>query len=143
VLLAAGGLALPVLLGGLVLRWSGALAVGVALLGAQQALRLELGPDRLDSWIPLVAGVLLLVAELAWWSVEARVPASSEPWLAGRRLVTILMCCVGASAVSGVVAVAGGAQLGGGFGLELVGIAAATAAVAVVAYVARSRSAVD
>jgi hypothetical protein len=132
-----------VLLGGLVMRWSGALAVGVALLGAQQAVRLELGPDRLDTWIPLVAGALLLVAELAWWSVEPRVPAWSEPWLAGRRLAAILASCAGATAVSGVVAVAGGAQLGGGFGLELLGIAAATAAVAVVAFVAQSRSGVD
>jgi hypothetical protein len=142
-LLAVGGLGLVVLLGGLVLRWSGALAVGVALLGAQQAVRLELGPDRLDTWIPLVAGALLLVAELAWWSIEARVPAWSAPWLPGRRLVTILVSCAGATAVAGVVAVAGGAQLAGGFGLELLGIAAAAAAVAVVAFVARSKSAVD
>jgi hypothetical protein len=74
-LLFVGGLALPVLLLGLALRWSAALAVGVALLGAQQAVRLALGPDALDAWAPLVAGALLLVAELAWWSIEPRVSA--------------------------------------------------------------------
>jgi hypothetical protein len=142
-LLFVGGLALPVLLGGLLARWSAALAVGVALLGAQQAVRLSLGPDALDTWTPLVAGALLLVAELAWWSIEPRVPAWSQPLLAGRRLLTVLVACAGASAVSAVVLVASGAPLSGGVGLELVGILAATAAVAVVAFEARSRSAVD
>jgi hypothetical protein len=138
-----GGVALPVLLGGLLLRWSAALAVGVALLGAQQAVRLALGPDALDSWTPLVAGALLLVAELAWWSIEPRVPAWSQPALASRRLLTVLVACAAASAVSAVVLVASGAPLRGGVGLELVGILAATAAVAVVAFVARKPSAVD
>jgi hypothetical protein len=142
-LLFVGGLALPVLLGGLLLRWSAALTVAVALLGAQQAVRLALGPDALDSWTPLVAGALLLVAELAWWSIEPRVRAWSQPLLASRRLLTVVVACGGASAVSAVVLVASGAPLSGGVGLELVGILAATAAVAVVAFVARSKSAVD
>jgi hypothetical protein len=142
-LLFVGGLALPVLLGGLLLRWSAALAVGVTLLGAQQAVRLALGPDALDTWTPLVGGALLLVAELAWWSIEPRVPAWSQPVLASRRVLTVLVACAGASAVSAVVLVASGAPLSGGVGLELVGILAATAAVAVVAFVARSKSVVD
>jgi hypothetical protein len=138
-----GGLALLVLLTGLVARWSAALAFGIALLGAQQAVRLSLGTDALDSWAPLSAGVLLLVAELAWWSIEPRVPASSEPWLALRRLGTTLLVCACGSLVAAVVLVAAGAQPGGGFAFELVGVAAATAALAVVALVARTRSAVD
>jgi hypothetical protein len=138
-----GGLALLVLLGGLVLRWSAALAVGIALLGAQQAVRLALGPDTVDSWTPLVAGALLLVAELAWWSVEPRVPAWSELGLPGWRLATVVLACAGGCAVSAIVVLAAGARLGGGFAVELVGVAAATAALAVVAFVARSRSAVD
>jgi len=80
-LLVIGAAALAVIAAGLVLRWSGALALGVALLGAQQATRLALGPDALDQATPLVAGALLLGAELAWWSIEPRVPAWSEPWL--------------------------------------------------------------
>jgi hypothetical protein len=138
-LLIVGGLALTVLLGGLVLRWSAALAVGVALLGAQQAVRLALGPDSLDSWTPLSAGALLLTAELAWWSVEPRVPAWSQPWQATRRVGTVLLACAGGSMVSAVVIVAAGVPLGGGFGLELAGVAAATGALGVVAWVARSR----
>ena len=47
-LLFVGGAAVAVLLAGLVLRWSAALAAGVALLGAQLALQLELGSDAFD-----------------------------------------------------------------------------------------------
>jgi hypothetical protein len=137
-LLVVGGLALPVLLGGLVLRWSAALAVGVALLGAQQAVRLALGSDSLDSWTPLSAGALLLTAELAWWSIEPRVPAWSQPGLAARRLGTVLLACGGASVVSALVLVGAGAPFSGGFGLELAGVLAATGALAVVAWLARS-----
>jgi hypothetical protein len=136
-LLMAGGLALVTLLLGLVARWSAALAVGIALLGAQQALRLALGPDALDSWTPVSAGALLLAAELAWWSIEPRVPAWAQPGLASRRLAAVLLGCGAASLVSGAVLVVSGAQVGGGFAMELVGVLAATAALAVVAWVTR------
>jgi hypothetical protein len=139
-LLFVGGLALPVLLLGLALRWSAALAVGVALLGAQQAVRLALGPDALDAWAPLVAGALLLVAELAWWSIEPRVSAWSEPLLGTRRLATVLLTCAGATLVSAVVVVAAGAEVGGGFAVELLGVIAAIAALALVAWAARARA---
>ena len=125
------------LLGGLVVRWSAALAVGTALLGGQQALRLALGPDELDAWTPVYAGALLLVAELAWWSIEPRAPSWAQPGLAPRRAATVLLTCLGATAVSAVVVVVAGAPLEGGFALELTGIVAATAALAVVAWVTR------
>jgi hypothetical protein len=139
---AVGGLALPVLLVGLLLRWSAPIAVAVALLGGQQAVRLALGPEGLDSWTPLSAGALLLTAELALWSLEPRVRAWSQPGVALRRLGTVLLACAGASVVSAVVLLAAGTRLAGGFELELAGVAAATAALAVVAWVVRSRSSV-
>jgi hypothetical protein len=139
-LLVVGVLALPVLLAGLVLRWSAALAVGVAVLGAQQAVRLELGSEALDSWTPLFAAGLLLVAELAWWSIERRVRAWSEPWQATRRLAAVLFACAGGTVVSAAVVLAAGAPLTGGVELELLGVVAATAALAVVAWIARTRA---
>ena len=138
-LILVGGPATLVLLVGLAVRWSAALAVGIVLLGAQQAVRLSVGSDAVDSWAPLSAGVLLLVAELAWWSIEPRVPASAEPWLALRRLGTTLVVCACGSVVAAIVLVAGGAQPGGGFALELLGVVAAIGAVALVAWVARRR----
>jgi hypothetical protein len=140
VLVAVGVLALAVLLIGLGLRWSAGLAFGVALLGAQQAVRLALGSDALDAWAPLVAGLLLLVAELAWWSIERRVPAWAEPGLAVRRLAGVLFTCALASMVAALVVLAAGAPLSGGVSLELVGVLAAAAALALVAFVARDRS---
>jgi hypothetical protein len=137
-LLVIGGAAVGVFAVGLVLRWSGALVVGVALLGAQQATRLALGPDALDEATPLTAGALLLAAELAWWSIEPRIPAWAQPGVAVRRVVTVLFTCVAATVVSAVVVVAAGAPVGGGTLLSLMGIVAATAALGVLAYVARS-----
>ena len=136
-LLAVGVAALAVLLAGLLLRWSAALAVGIALLGAQQATRLALGPDAVDAATPLTAAGLLLVAELAWWSIERRIPAWAEPGVALRRGGTVALACAASMAVSALVVLAAGAPVSGGTLLELAGVIAAVTALAVVAWVAR------
>jgi hypothetical protein len=137
-LLVLGLAGLLALCGGLALRWGAAITFAVALLGAEQAVRLARGPDALDPWTPLYAGAFLLVAELAWWSLEPRVPAWSERGTATRRLVTVLLACAGGSIVAALVVIAAGLPIHGGFGLELAGVLAATAALAVVAAVART-----
>lgn len=137
-LLVAGAPALLILLVGLVARWSGALTAAIVVLGAQQAVRLELGSDAFDEWVPLTAAALLLCAELAWWSIEPRIPAWAQRDLATRRLATILALCAGGAALGAVMLVAAGASISGGVALELAGIVAATAAVAIVAYAARA-----
>jgi hypothetical protein len=138
-LLALGLGALLALCLGLAVRWGAAVAFAIALLGAEQAVRLARGPEALDSWTPLYAAAFLLVAELAWWSLEPRVPAWAEPGTALWRLVTVLLACAGGGIVSALVVIAAGAPIHGGFGLELAGVLAATAALAVVAVVARTR----
>jgi hypothetical protein len=137
-LLSVGGAALVPLLVGLAVRWSAALALGVAILGGQQALRLALGSDELDTWAPASAGFLLLVAELAWWSIEPRVPAWSEPWLAPLRLLSVLAVCSAGAVLAGLVLVAASSKVGGGVVLELAGVLAAISALALVAWVART-----
>jgi hypothetical protein len=132
----AGVLALGV---GLVARWGPALAFGLGLLGAEQAVRLARGPDALDPWTPLYGGAFLLAAELAWWSQEQRVPAWAERGTALWRLATVVLACAGGCLVAALVVIAAGLPIHGGFGLELAGVVAATAALAVVAAVARSR----
>jgi hypothetical protein len=137
ILVAVGVPALAALLAGLALRWSGALTGALVLLGAQQAVRLAIGNDVLDEWAPLTAGALLLTAELAWWSIEPRIRAWSQHHLALRRLLGVLLMCLLAAGVGAAMLVAAGSSLSGGVPLELLGILAATGAVAVLAYVAR------
>jgi hypothetical protein len=138
VLIVLGVAGLLALGAGLAARWGAAVAFAIALLGAEQAVRLARGPDALDPWAPLYAGAFLLVAELAWWSLEERVPAWAERGAAPGRLLTVLFACVGGSIVAALVVLAAGAPIHGGFALELAGVFAATAALAVVAAVART-----
>jgi hypothetical protein len=136
-LIALGGGGVLLLGIGLLMRWSASLAVGIMSLGAEQAVRLATGSSKVDPWMPVYAAGFLLAAELAWWSIEPRVPAWSELEVLGRRLLAIATCCVGGALLAALVVLAAGAPLHGGFALELVGVVAAVAAVAVVAAVAR------
>jgi hypothetical protein len=122
---------------GLAFRWSAALATGIAFLGAEQAVRLATARSSVDPWTPAYAAAVLLVAELAWWSIEPRVAASSQPEALVRRLLTLVGICAGAGLLAALLVLVAGAPLEGGVGLELVGVAAASAAVGVVAAVAR------
>jgi hypothetical protein len=124
---------------GLALRWSAAMALGVVLLGGEQALRLTLGPGTVDPWTPVYAAGLLSTAELAWWSIEPRVPAWSDAAVVLRRLGTIVGVGAAGAVVAALIVLAAGAPLQGGLGLELVGVLAAIGAVAVVAGLARVR----
>jgi hypothetical protein len=138
-LLAFGLVGLLWLAVGLAVRWGAAMALGVVFLGGEQALRLALGPGSVDPWTPVYAGALLLTAELAWWSIEPRVPAWWDVEVVLRRLVTIVGVCAAGAVVAALIVVAAGAPLRGGFGLELVGVVAAIGALAVVAGLARVR----
>ena len=137
-LLSVGGIALVPLLLGLALRWSPGLALGVAIVGAQEGLRLALGSKELDTWTPAAAGLLLFVAELAWWSIEPRVPAWAETALAPLRLVRVLAVCAAGALLAALVLVVASSQFTGGVELELAGVLAAISALAVVAWVART-----
>jgi hypothetical protein len=137
-LLALGAAGVLWLCVGLASRWSLPLAAGIVFLGAEQAVRLATGRSSVDPWTPVYAAGLLLAAELAWWSIEPRVPAWSEPAAVLRRALTVAGACAVAGLLAALVVLAAGAPLEGGVGLELVGVAAAAAAVAVVAAVARA-----
>jgi hypothetical protein len=97
------------------------------------------GPGTVDAWTPAYAACLLFTTELAWWSVEPRVASWWEPAVVLWRLATIVGMCAAAAIVAALVVLAAGAPLRGGIGLELVGVAAAFAALAVVAGLARVR----
>ena len=100
----------------------------------------RLGGGSVDQWAPVYAGGLLTVAELAYWSVELRGRAQDAEQLTERRaalIVTLALLAVGAG---GLVLAATSLRIGSGVGTDLLGVAAAVAAVAVVAGLARPRS---
>jgi hypothetical protein len=123
---------------GLAARWNAPLVAGIAFLGAEQGVRLALGSSTVDPWTPVYAAGFLLAAELAWWSIEPRVGAWSDWEVLVRRVLAIAGCCLGGALLAALVVLAAGAPLHGGFGLELVGVVAAVAAVGIVVVVARS-----
>jgi hypothetical protein len=135
-----GVLAMALLLGGLAVGWAPLVGWGLGALGGEYTVFFTANGRSLDELTPVYAAWFMLVAELAYWSLEPRVPAWTEPRLLARRLSQIGISCVGASVLAAVVLVIAGASGGGGLALELLGALAAVGALGVVAALARSKS---
>jgi hypothetical protein len=90
-----------------------------------------------DRAAPVVAAGLVLVAELAYWALEPRHVGRGRA-LALRRAATLLLLAGGAAAVAAFMLGVSEVPLGGGLALEALGVGAAVAAVAVVAWLART-----
>lgn len=130
---AAGALAVVLLAGGLALRRPVAVPLAVLALGGGYATLLGVEGGALDGRAPVVGAALFLVAELAYWSLELREAVADEAGAYGRRVALLAVLVLGALAVGvGLVALvdAGGDR---GLGLDLLGAAAAVAALALVA----------
>ncbi len=74
---------------------------------------------------------LLLVAELAFWSLELRLPARHAPGLVGRRAFATAALVFIALGVGLAAAAVSGVPMAGSLGLLAVGIGALVAAIAV------------
>jgi len=99
-----------------------------------------LGGGDVDQWAPLYAGGLLLVAELAYWSTELRGRAQDAERLTERRIVLIVTLALLGVGASGLVLAATSVPIGSGVAVDLIGVGAAVAALAVVARLARPRA---
>jgi len=142
--LAIGALAVGLLAVGLVARSGPVLGWGLAALGGEYGFLFVAEGGALDELTPVYAGAFVLVAELAFWSIERRVAAWSEPMLVERRLAGLAATSIGAAGVSALVIVAAAASAGGGLALEAIGVVAAIGAIALVAVlVQRSAAEVD
>jgi hypothetical protein len=135
--LSLGAAALALLALGLAGRWRAPVGVGLALFGAQYAVLFTAHGRSLDEAAPVYAAGFLLVAELAYWSLERRAAAWTEHGLLLRRLAHLLGVCFAAAALAALVLVAAASGGGGGVALEALGAAAAVGAVAVVAVLVR------
>lgn len=140
--LGLGGIAVTLLAAGLAARSGPVLGWGLAALGGEYAVLFAAQGRALDELTPVYAGAFVLVAELAFWSIERRVPAWSEPGLVERRLAHLAGASAGAAALAGLVLVVAAASGGGGVALEAIGVAAAIGALALVAVLVR-RSATE
>ena len=94
--------------------------------------------STLDRLTPVYAAGLLLVAELAFWSIERRVPAWPEPTALEWRLARLGAACVGAAGVAALATVSAAAATGGGgVVLESFGVGAAIGSVVILALLMR------
>jgi hypothetical protein len=134
---ALGALGVGVLLLGTAVRLSEAIPVGLALVGAEYAGFLALREDSgVHPSAPLVAGALVLAAELAYSAVEPPLAAASLA-LRVLRATRILALAVGAAGVAALVLYVSVADVQTGLALELTGIVAATSVLALLAWLAR------
>ena len=134
----AGGAAALLLAIGLALRIALTIPVAVALLGAEYVALLGFEGGALDTRAPLVAGALLGVAELGYWSLELRGAVADEAGTYLRRialLATLLLGVMGAGVVllSAVELVSAGGTV-----VDVLGAFAAVGALTLVALAARS-----
>jgi hypothetical protein len=111
--------------------------VAIALLGAEYVAILGVETDALDARAPLVAGALIAVAELAYWSLELRGAVVDEPGTYLRRIALLALLVLGVVAVGTGVLTLVEAIAAGGVVVDILGAAAALGAVALVALAAR------
>jgi hypothetical protein len=136
--LGLGAAALVLLTFGLLVRWPGAVGLGLAALGGEYAVLFAAEGSTLDQLTPVYAAGFLLVAELAFWSIERRVEAWSEPTALEWRLARLGAACVGAAAVAALATVSAAAATGGGgVALEGFGVGAAIGSVVILALLMR------
>ena len=98
-----GGIGVALLAAGLVLRWPSAVTAGLALVGAAYGIALAVESRPVDRAAPVVAAVLLLAAELAWWSLELRERIAAEAGSHLRRIAFLLTLALCALALGGAL----------------------------------------
>lgn len=99
-----------------------------------------LGGGEVDQWSPVYAGAFLTIAELAYWSVELRGRAQDSERLTERRAALVVVLGLLGVACGGLVLAATSLDIGRGVGVDLLGAAAAVAALVLVARLARARN---
>ena len=129
--------ALTVLAAGLALNLALAIPLAVALLGGEYVAILGFEADVLDTRAPLVAGALLAVAELSYWSLELRTPVVDEAGTYLRRIALLATLVVGVVGLGAVMLTLVEVVGAGGVALDILGAIAALGALAVLALAAR------
>ena len=133
----ASVVALTVLAAGLALSISVAIPVAIGLLGAEYVAILGFETDVLDTQAPLVAGALLAVAELAFWSLELRTLVVDEAGTYLRRIALLATLVLGVVGIGAVMLTLVELVAAGGIAVDILGAVAALGALALLALAAR------
>ena len=125
------------------MSWTSGIAPALALLAGEYAVSLALRDlGTVDTAAPLVGAGLLVLAELAYWSVELGGPGREETGLLVRRLAALTMLACLSVGLGALVVVVTALPLGGGLLWDAIGVVAAAGVLAVVASLARRESGV-
>jgi hypothetical protein len=127
------------LVAALVLQWSPLVPASLALVGTAYATHLGLDDPALDVRVPAVAALLLLAAELAYWSLEEEDAMESEPGEALRRLAVVVGFAAAALVVAAGVLALVDVVRARGLAVDLVGTAAAAGALLALVLFARGQ----
>jgi hypothetical protein len=116
------------LVAAVVLEWSPLVPASVALVGGAYATHLALDDPPLDVHVAALAALLLLAVELAHWSLEEADDVSTDPGEAWRRLAVVVgFGAVALVVAAGVLALVDAVRTRG-LAVDLLGAAAAAAA---------------
>jgi hypothetical protein len=129
--------ALTLLAAGLGLRLPVTVPLAIAVLGAEYVAILGFEADALDTQAPLVAGALLAIAELAYWSLELRGAVVDEAGTYLRRVALLATLVVGVVGVGAIMLTLVEVIAAGGIAVDILGAAAAFGALGLLALAAR------
>jgi hypothetical protein len=133
---AAGvGLAGVVLLLAGLAGWSPGIGGSVALMGTGYGISLVGHGGVFDRGALFVAPAILLIAELGYWSLDARVVGAGDGW--ARRAALVAAEAVAALIAAGAVGAAVALPAARGFGLSAMGVAAAVGVLAIASRMGR------
>jgi hypothetical protein len=118
-------------------RRAAGIPAAILLAGVAYSVALVSTDPAFDPASAVVAALLLLTAELAFWSVELAAPIRYEPAILARRLALLTALGVGTLCAAGIVAGVAARDADPSLLLEGLGIAAAVATVAILAALGR------
>jgi hypothetical protein len=132
-----GGVGALLLLFVIVRRAQDVLAWSILMLGLAYALTLTSHRHAVDEVSPLVAGGLLLAAELAAWSSAERREIRAEGQIVAARAVAVAVLVAGGIGVAALVLGLAAAPVGGGLAWTVLGAASAVGVIGLATRLAR------
>jgi hypothetical protein len=136
-----GLVAVASLLAGVIYEWSSAIASAACLLALEYILSLGLAGAAIDARAPVIGAGLLLMTELAFWSIEQRAPIRDAPAVHFARARAVGMLVAGGGLLATLPLFASQLRIPGGLALSALGAVAAVALAMVLVHVTwRARS---